>query len=223
MLGVESGASVTDFTGEIQKQVQNALHKDLNLTFRQLKEQFFHDQDGLIKMNQISPRCFEAAALRTVMVLYEGDYSNKLVPWRHYIPLKKDHSNMNEVIQILRDGNLCDTIAKNTYEEVALDPSNSYKQFIKFVDESIDSCFREEMRSQMKVYSKNILRIHSFPEYDTVFLRCRRFILLFIHLFLFRVVLRFFNPAKRDLIQIRLRKVYRQVRYNKWGTQHRSI
>ena len=41
-------------------------------------------------MGQISPKMFEAISLGTVLVMFEGKYSNILKPDLHYISLKKD-------------------------------------------------------------------------------------------------------------------------------------
>ena len=38
----------------------------------------------------MSPRVFEAAAVRSCQILFEGRYSGILEPMVHYIPLKKD-------------------------------------------------------------------------------------------------------------------------------------
>ena len=102
MLGTESGASVCDFTGDIQQNTEKHLEVYPDADFEELCNLFFKNEDCKYLMNVISPRCFEAAALRTLMVLYEGKYSGVLVPWRHYVPLKKDHSNMSEVIDVVR-------------------------------------------------------------------------------------------------------------------------
>ena len=96
MLGVESGASVFDFTGEIQSKVEQYEKENPGADFYEIRDKFFKKEDGKISLNQISPRCFEAAALKTLMILYEGEYSGILVPWRHYVPLKKDHSNIRK-------------------------------------------------------------------------------------------------------------------------------
>ena len=54
-------------------------------------------------MNQISPRVFEAIALRTALVLFEGEYSGIIAPGVHYIPLKKNLSNLDDVLSLLGD------------------------------------------------------------------------------------------------------------------------
>ena len=51
-----------------------------------------------IYYRMITPRSFEAIAMKTVQVMYPGKYSGILEPWRHYIPINRDFSNLNEVI-----------------------------------------------------------------------------------------------------------------------------
>lgn len=136
-LGVESGASVFDFTGEIQKNVDEYKELHPEATFHELQRLFFADEEGRVRLNQISPRCFEAAALKTLMILYEGDYSGRLVPWRHYVPLKKDHSNMDEVVSVLRDPERAQAIVDATYTEVACNPINSYQALSDCFDDHV--------------------------------------------------------------------------------------
>jgi len=141
MLGVESGASVFDFTGEIQRNVDAYVAAHPNATFDEVRDLFFAREEGRIRLNQISPRCFEAAALRTAMVLFEGEYSGILKPWRHYVPLKKDFSNIGEVIAALRDVDGLQKIAETAYREVALDERYSYAPFVKQLDDALSRAY----------------------------------------------------------------------------------
>jgi len=81
MLGTESGASVCDFTGQIQRNVEAHERRKPGTSFETLRDLYFKDEDYRIPMRVISPRCFEAAALRTLMIMYEGHYSGVLEPW----------------------------------------------------------------------------------------------------------------------------------------------
>lgn len=137
VLGVESGASVFDFTGEIEKAAAEYEKKHPNATFEEVRERCFPGLDGRIRLNQISPRCFEAAALGTLMILYEGEYSNVLVSGRHYIPLKKDHSNMRQVVAALRDESEWRQITRQAYEEIAMNPRFGYQHFGELVGRAI--------------------------------------------------------------------------------------
>ena len=95
---------------------------------------FFASEEERFRLNQISPRCFEAAALRTAMVLFEGEYSGVLTPWRHYVPLAKDFSNINEVLRTLRDSAMLQQIADHAYYEVACNQDYSYARFVREID-----------------------------------------------------------------------------------------
>lgn len=133
-LGVESGASVMDFTGELERQVD--LHQLLHPTddFYKVQQLYLKEYEGLYKLNQISPRCFEAIALKTVLILYEGAYSDILQPWRHYIPLKKDFSNISEVVSKLKDDDYLQNMADVAYQEIAINYQYSYRHFIDYFD-----------------------------------------------------------------------------------------
>lgn len=141
MLGVESGASVFDFDGNLQKTVDAWVSAHPQATFREVQERFLRPYEGLIHLNQISPRCFECAALGTAMVLYEGEYSGVLKPWRHYIPLRKDFANIDEVLAVLKDDARLQAIADCTREEIARNPSYGYRGFIATFDEVTDREF----------------------------------------------------------------------------------
>jgi hypothetical protein len=96
------------------------------------------EAEGRIRLNQISPRCFEAAALGTLMVLYPGLYSGVLEPWRHYVPLEKDHSNMDQVVRTIRDRDTWERITKQARQEVALNPRYGFRAMVEQVDDGLD-------------------------------------------------------------------------------------
>lgn len=133
VVGVESGANVFDFTGDIQKQADH-LQFELHAEADEVARRVTTGLDGKVRLNQISPRCFEAAVLQTPMILFEGEYSGVLHPWRHYIPLKKDYSNLDEVLKCLADTEFLEKIARTTYREIALNPNFSYKAYVAMVD-----------------------------------------------------------------------------------------
>lgn len=165
-IGSESGASVCDFTGNIQTRVEAHESELPDTPFETLRELYFKDEDGRVPMNVISPRCFEAAALRTLMILYEGRYSNRLVPWRHYVPLKLDHSNLDEVLSVLRDPQRAQAIIDSAFNEVALNPKNMFPAMVEQLDAAIGKVFRAEMRATKLYYSP--------AEFEQVRRRARR-------------------------------------------------
>lgn len=138
MLGVESGANVFDFTGRIQENVESHLKIEPTATFEKLRNLYFPNEEGRVRLNQISPRVFECLALKTLLILYEGEYSGIVQPWRHFVPLKKDHSNMEEVVNVLRDHASVREITERGYREIALNPDYQYDAYVRKFDTVVD-------------------------------------------------------------------------------------
>lgn len=161
VLGVESGASVFDFTGEIELEIEAYERSHPNATFEEIRDKFLTDIDGKIRLNQISPRCFEAACLRTPMILFEGDYSGVLKPWRHYIPLKKDFSNIDEVCAKIDDTEFLQKMADITYDEVALNPEFSFRAMIEKFDREVEAFAREKSLAPVTSVLTHKMRVRS--------------------------------------------------------------
>ncbi len=138
VIGVESGASIIDFDGKLEHRVEEYVAKHPQATFEEISEKFLSPYEGSLRLHQISPRCFEAAALKTPMVLFEGAYSGVLDPERHFIVLKKDFSNFDDVLLKLHDHDYLQSMADRTYDEVALDTKWSYQSFIQKVDAAME-------------------------------------------------------------------------------------
>lgn len=149
-LGVESGASVMDFTGELEKKIEKYQFLHPRATFHQVQAMFLKEHEGKYYLNQISPRCFEAIALKTALVLYEGNYSGILMPGRHYIELKKDFSNIHEVLTKIKDDNYLQELVDRAYNEIALNPQYSYSGFIEKVDDVINREFIARNKSSAR-------------------------------------------------------------------------
>ncbi len=151
VLGTESGASVVDFTGEIEKNVKNYLKSHPNATFEEVRELFFKDEEYKIKLNQISPRIFESIACGCCLILFEGNYSGILIPEKHYIPLKKDFSNINEVIEKIKDKDYTRKIAETAFNEIIKPGKYTYESFISDFDKIIDSIeIKKERNTSLK-------------------------------------------------------------------------
>lgn len=116
--------------------------------YREIKDKFFKDREGEIDSSVISPRAFEAVAIRTLLIMYEGEYSGIFQPWRHYVPLKKDHSNMAEVVGVLKDHKRSAEIIANAYGEIAENPAYQYKTLVGRFDELVREKLEPEMLSK---------------------------------------------------------------------------
>jgi hypothetical protein len=90
-----------------------------------------------------------------------------LQPWRHYVPLKKDHSNMKEVVDVLRDEVRMAEIISACYAEVANNPQNAYRSFMERFDVIIEDEMKSRQRSEDPDFDKaDIYRALPFTFYD---------------------------------------------------------
>ena len=167
-LAVESGASVIDFQGRIGPRVET-FEKLLGKAakYDKTRELFFAGQEDRIDLSQISSRVFEAVAIRTLLIMYEGDYSGVLTPWVHYLPLKKDHSNMAEIVAVLRDDIRVGEIIANAFAEIAMNERWSYVTFVASFDAHIEKLIRFDAsrRSRQKTIDA-IQKKHPFGVID---------------------------------------------------------
>lgn len=138
MLGSESGSNVFDWDGTLPDRIEQYRQQNPQACGDEIYQAVVRSAeiDGL--MNQVSPRIFEAIAARTVLVLFEGSYSDVVAAGRHFIPLKKDGSNMAEVVRLLHDGAYLDAMVETAYKDVIASGKYSYRSFARWVDVEID-------------------------------------------------------------------------------------
>ncbi len=124
VIGAESGASVLDRRGEIQRQISRLLADQPDLSFEEVDAQMPTGWDSYAFF-AISPRHLEAVIAKTAQVLVEGSYSGVLEPERHYIPVRRDFSNLDEALERLRDLEAVEIMAERAYEDVYLSGRNN--------------------------------------------------------------------------------------------------
>jgi hypothetical protein len=135
VLSSETALGEIDFTGELSAKIEAyeevSKAKTFSGEFRRqsystVRAKFFSEGAAPSRAPQLSPRTLEAACLRTALIMYEGEYSGFFEAWENYIPLKKDHSNMDAVLKAFRNIDQLSEIIANAYATVSsssdLDP-----------------------------------------------------------------------------------------------------
>lgn len=147
-LGANSGSSLLDPHGQIQRNVRNYVRKYPEYSFAQIEELFFKGLEGQFCFTAISPRVMEAALLDSCQILVEGKYSNILVPWEHYIPIKSDASDFDLVLEAMKDNFLVNKIIKNARSAILdTDELRSKNLAQKVLDEAVSIASRKNVRS----------------------------------------------------------------------------
>ncbi len=137
MLGSESGSNAFDFDGSIERQYEALKRAKPGLSYEEFWP-YVAERERDIGMGQISPRVFEAAALRTPMILLTGRYSGLIQPGEHYVELKKDFSNVDEVLREIEDIPALEAMADRAYKRLIASGTYSYHRFIELVDSVIE-------------------------------------------------------------------------------------
>lgn len=153
MLGTESGSNVFDWEGDLSAQIRSYKENNPGATEDDVYRAVIQPRELPGLMGQISPRIFEAIALRTALVLFEGSYSGVITPNIHFIPLKKDGSNLKEVFELLNDGAFVDAMADRAYEDVIVSEKYSYASFVEMVDQQLMLTIKELAASREVVAS----------------------------------------------------------------------
>ena len=133
-LGTESGANLFDHDGQLAVAIQQELYRNPDASYEEIRAKYLAGREGEAIMNQVSPKIFEAIAMRTALVLFEGQYSGVVEPHRHFLPLKKDFSNVDEVLAKLHDNAFLEAMTARAYDEIHCG-RYSYPAFIRSTDE----------------------------------------------------------------------------------------
>lgn len=118
-LGTEAGGDYFELTDATRNRVNAYVASHPETTFADVYARFFAGYPNQVPIRIISGRNVEAAGTGTVQLLLEGDYGGYLQPDVHYIPLKKDFSNLDDAVAKFRDDEFCDRLTRNA-QEVAL-------------------------------------------------------------------------------------------------------
>ena len=137
MLGSESGSNIFDFDGSVSRHCEGMRAANPKLAYEQYRP-LPAKRESAIDMGQVSPRIFEAAAMRTALVLIRARYSGVLEPDIHYIPLSPDYSNLDEVLRRIEDIPALERMAERTYRDLIASGAYSYAAFVDRIDALID-------------------------------------------------------------------------------------
>jgi hypothetical protein len=135
VLGVESGVSAFDLEDEVFEEYSERLRQGEPVGLEDLST--LARWEDVVYYRTVSPRHFEAAALRVCQVLFEGRYSGALEPMVHYVPLKKDFSNLDEVVERIRDPELRRELTDNAYRDLIASGHWSYARLLEQVDDTL--------------------------------------------------------------------------------------
>lgn len=134
MLGVEAGVSIFDIDDVVRHGAEELLTAHPAMTFADMSHRLLEPWEENIPYRTVSPRHFEAAAFQVVQILFEGHYSGVLQPMVHYLPLRKDFSNIDEMLRLFRADDFRRSMAERAYADVIASGRYSYGAFVEEFD-----------------------------------------------------------------------------------------
>ena len=130
----ESGCKVYNFEPR-NTIIKNILKDNPNYSYEEAKKDF--NIEPMYRACEVGPKIFEAIKLGTVLIMYEGRYQDIFTPGVHYIELKKDYSNIEDVIEKIKDDEYLQNMADRAYTDIIKNGTYTYEHFIKYVDSVI--------------------------------------------------------------------------------------
>jgi hypothetical protein len=134
VLGTSSGASVVDFTGTIRRNCERHLALYPDARYAEVKALWFADVDGQTVIDTVSPRVFEATALGCTLVQHEGAYGGVLRADEHYISIRRDYSNIDDVVDRIRDHAFCREMARRAHRDLVASGRYTFETFVRWFD-----------------------------------------------------------------------------------------
>lgn len=102
VIGTEQGASISDPHGILREKYQRYKERNANADWiTSYQDLNFEHFENSIELKGLSPRVFEAMQNNVGLILLEGQYNGVLNPNRHFLQVREDYSNLDEIIQNL--------------------------------------------------------------------------------------------------------------------------
>lgn len=118
IVGAESGTYYLEKDDRTQLAVEAYLEQAPQATFEDVYARFFKDYRNPVSGKAISSRHFEPIGTKTCQVLLDGQYNGILKADEHFICVRKDWSNISEVVRKLKDQEYREQMVNRTYDYV---------------------------------------------------------------------------------------------------------
>ena len=125
------GASMADSTGRLADKVRRYQFRHPEVKIEELSQRLSFKGEREGDFSAISPRLFEAATMGVCQILEPDQYVDGLKPWVHYLPLFEDFSNIEEVLDVMRDDDRCSEIVKASQEILLHNNNFTYSAFVE--------------------------------------------------------------------------------------------
>jgi len=117
-LGTEAGGDYFELDDRTRIAVNAYLDDHPAAGIAEIRARFFDGYEHPVPGRALSGRIVEAAGTKTVQLLLDGEYGGWFRPDEHYIPVRKDFSNVDEALDKLADQAVCHDLTEAAYAVV---------------------------------------------------------------------------------------------------------
>jgi Glycosyl transferases group 1 len=103
VVGAESGTSYLERDDALRNAIGAYVAEHPGVPFEQVFGRFFAGREASMSGKAVSSRHFEPLGTETLQLLVEGHYNGLLEAGVHYVPLKRDLSNVQEALHQVQD------------------------------------------------------------------------------------------------------------------------
>ena len=126
--------------------------------------------------------------------------------------MNKDHSNIDDVVAVIRDPKAAQEIIDRAYRDVACNPEYGFRRFAELADDTLGAAHLPAMARRLPAYDDASFRDAARPSRATRVRRAKRAVFTIVYRFLFGRVLRFLPETHRELAKHRLNAVLTALR-----------
>jgi hypothetical protein len=158
VVGAESGHGLWDPYGAIQDAVNDYVKRYPEASFEEIEDACFYGLDDVEVFPGFAPRILEAALVGCGQVLIEGHYRGFVEPHKHYIPLREDFSNLDEVFSAIENTERVRSMIAATQRDLVASPKTRFSGLVADVMDFVDRCRRARpMRTTSRPTAKGLL------------------------------------------------------------------
>lgn len=136
LIGAESGTYYLNDFGKLLTRARDYnLKENQKASFEEVFDKFYAGVTPGVSGKSVSSRHFEPIGAKCCQVLLEGDYNGTLIAGEHYIPIKRDLSDVNEAVRAFKDDGYRQKIAQQAYDHVMA--HHTYERRVEFALSSL--------------------------------------------------------------------------------------
>jgi len=131
-VGAEAGTYYLDRNGSLLEQSKKYVQQNPDANLDDLMEKIFDNTSiEYVSGKAISSRHFEPVGTKTCQILLEGNFNGILKEGEHYISVKKNFSNLKDIIDVYSDHDLRNQIVERAYAYIS--ENHTYKNRVETI------------------------------------------------------------------------------------------